>query len=63
MRLHHMARELAKCIDVRDVGCPLTWVRTRIALDQLAVGNDLVVVHAEMKKMNELMDAAVLAAR
>jgi tRNA 2-thiouridine synthesizing protein A len=31
-------------IDVRDVACPLTWVRTRVALDRLAAGETLEVV-------------------
>jgi len=31
-------------IDVRDVACPLTWVRTRVALDHLAAGEALEVV-------------------
>jgi TusA-related sulfurtransferase len=31
-------------IDVRDVSCPLTWVRTRIALDRLPVGGELEVL-------------------
>ena len=25
-------------LDVRDVACPLTWVRTRVALDRVPVG-------------------------
>jgi len=35
---------VAKRIDVRDVACPLTWVRTRVALEQIAVGEALEVV-------------------
>lgn len=31
-------------IDVRDVACPLTWVRTRIALEGVAVGESLEVL-------------------
>jgi tRNA 2-thiouridine synthesizing protein A len=31
-------------IDVRDVACPLTWVRTRVALDRLATGDALEVL-------------------
>jgi tRNA 2-thiouridine synthesizing protein A len=30
-------------VDVRDVACPLTWVRTRVALERLAVGEELEV--------------------
>ena len=31
-------------IDVRGVGCPLTWVRTRVALDRIATGEALEVL-------------------
>jgi TusA-related sulfurtransferase len=31
-------------VDVRDVVCPLTWVRTRVALDRLAPGEELELV-------------------
>jgi tRNA 2-thiouridine synthesizing protein A len=31
-------------VDVRDVACPMTWVRTRIALDRLAPGEALEVL-------------------
>lgn len=31
-------------IDVRAVACPLTWVRTRIALDRLGAGEALEVL-------------------
>jgi tRNA 2-thiouridine synthesizing protein A len=31
-------------VDVRSVACPLTWVRTRIALDRLAPGDALEVL-------------------
>jgi tRNA 2-thiouridine synthesizing protein A len=31
-------------IDVRDAACPLTWVRTRVALDQIAGGEILEVL-------------------
>ena len=33
-------------VDVRDVACPLTWVRTRIALERVAVGESLEVLLA-----------------
>ncbi len=35
---------VARRIDVRDVACPLTWVRTRVALDQIAAGEALEVL-------------------
>ncbi len=31
-------------VDVRDVACPITWVRTRIALDRLRPGDALEVL-------------------
>ncbi len=31
-------------VDVRDVVCPLTWVRTRVALDHVAPGEALEVI-------------------
>jgi tRNA 2-thiouridine synthesizing protein A len=37
-------RAAARRIDVRDVACPLTWVRTRVALDQIAAGETLEVL-------------------
>jgi tRNA 2-thiouridine synthesizing protein A len=33
-------------VDVRDVACPMTWVRTRVALDRLAPGEALEVLLA-----------------
>ena len=39
-----MSSASARRIDVRDVACPLTWVRTRVALDRLAVGDVLEVL-------------------
>lgn len=34
-------------LDVRDVACPLTWVRTHVALGRLAVGEQLEVLLLE----------------
>lgn len=34
-------------IDIRAYACPLTWVKTRIALDRLAEGDRLEVLLAE----------------
>ncbi|HVI75379.1 MAG TPA: sulfurtransferase TusA family protein [Anaeromyxobacteraceae bacterium] len=36
--------EPAARLDVRDVACPLTWVRTHVALSRLAEGEALEVV-------------------
>ncbi len=35
---------MTKRIDIRDVACPLTWARTRVALDQIAAGETLEVL-------------------
>jgi tRNA 2-thiouridine synthesizing protein A len=34
-------------LDVREVACPLTWVRTRIALQRIAAGEVLEVLLGE----------------
>jgi tRNA 2-thiouridine synthesizing protein A len=34
----------ASRVDVRDVGCPLTWVRTKVALDRVEVGEVIEVL-------------------
>ena len=31
-------------LDIRDVTCPLTWVRTKLALEAMAPGEELVVL-------------------
>ncbi len=31
-------------VDVRDVSCPLTWVRTRLVLDRVAPGESVEVL-------------------
>ena len=33
----------AHTLDVTDVTCPLTWVRTKLALERLAPGDELAV--------------------
>jgi TusA-related sulfurtransferase len=37
------ASPAVRVVDVRDVACPLTWVRTRVALERLAIGETLEV--------------------
>jgi TusA-related sulfurtransferase len=34
---------VAHTLDVTDVTCPLTWVRTKLALERLAPGDELTV--------------------
>ena len=31
-------------LDIRDVTCPLTWVRTKLALERMAPGEELRVL-------------------
>jgi tRNA 2-thiouridine synthesizing protein A len=40
------SRDAEPCarVDVRDVACPMTWVRTRVALDRLGPGDALEVL-------------------
>ena len=38
-----MTRVAAHTLDVTDVTCPLTWVRTKLALERLAPGDELTV--------------------
>ena len=33
-------------LDIRDVTCPLTWVRTKLALEAMAPGEELLVLLA-----------------
>jgi tRNA 2-thiouridine synthesizing protein A len=40
----HPAAEPVDRVDLRDVSCPLTWVRTHVALGRLAEGEALEVV-------------------
>ncbi len=35
--------DIAGAVDIRDVACPMTWVRTRLALDRIGVGEILEV--------------------
>ncbi len=34
-------------LDIRHVTCPLTWVRTKLALEAMAPGEELLVLLAE----------------
>ena len=34
---------MAATLDITALTCPLTWVRTKLALDRLAPGDELVV--------------------
>ena len=46
-------------IDIRAHACPLTWVKTRIALDRLAEGELLEVLLAEGEPLENVPRTAV----
>ena len=37
---------MSATLDIRDVTCPLTWVRTKLALERMAPGEELLVLVA-----------------
>ncbi len=45
---------MSMCIDVRDAACPLTWVRTRVALDRLAAGETLEALVLECESLEDV---------
>lgn len=47
-------------LDVRLVACPLSWVRTRIALERLAAGEALEVLLAEGEALESVPRSAEL---
>lgn len=47
-------------LDVRRVACPMTWVKTRIALDPLAPGESLEVLLAEGEPLDSVPRTAEL---
>jgi TusA-related sulfurtransferase len=47
-------------VDVRALACPMTWVRTRIALDPLAPGESLEVLLREGEPLESVPRTAEL---
>ena len=47
-------------LDVRSFACPMTWVKTRIALDPLAPGDALEVLLAEGEPLDSVPRTAEL---
>ena len=45
-------------LDVRDVTCPLTWVRTKLALEAMLPGEQLRVLLAEGEAMENVPRSA-----
>jgi len=52
-------RIAAAMIDVRDVSCPITWVRTRIALEKVGTGELVVVLLREGEPLRNVPASAV----
>ncbi len=51
----------AHTLDVTDVTCPLTWVRTKLALERLAAGEELVVRCREGEALENVPRSAAAA--
>jgi len=47
-------------LDVRQIACPLTWVRTRIALERLGPGEALEVLLADGEALESVPRSAEL---
>ena len=45
-------------LDIRDVTCPLTWVRTKLALEALAPGEELLVLLGQGEAMENVPRSA-----
>ena len=52
-------RIAAAMIDVRSVTCPITWVKTRIALEKVALGELVVVLLREGEPLRNVPATAV----
>ena len=51
----------AHALDVTDVTCPLTWVRTKLALERLEPGDELTVVVNEGEALENVPRSAAEA--
>jgi len=47
-------------LDIRQLACPLTWVRTRIALEELGPGEELEVLLADGQALESIPRSAEL---
>jgi TusA-related sulfurtransferase len=47
-------------LDIRPFACPLTWVKTRIALERLSPGQELEVLLGEGEPLESVPRAAAL---
>ncbi len=51
----------AASLDVRDVRCPMTWVRAKLALERLAPGDVLLVTCAPGEALENVPRSAAAA--
>ena len=51
----------AHTLDVTDVTCPLTWVRTKLALERMEPGEELVVTCPEGEALENVPRSAAEA--
>ena len=49
---------MSATLDIRDPICPLTWVRTKLALEAMAPGEELVVLLAGGEAMENVPRSA-----
>lgn len=45
-------------LDITDLTCPMTWVRTKLALERLAPGEELTVLCPEGEALENLPESA-----
>jgi tRNA 2-thiouridine synthesizing protein A len=48
-------------LDITELRCPLTWVRTKLALERLALGEELVVLCPEGEALENVPRSAAEA--
>ena len=49
---------MARTLDITDQTCPLTWVRTKLALEAMASGEELVVLLPEGEALENVPRSA-----
>ncbi|MGI8623149.1 MAG: sulfurtransferase TusA family protein [Solirubrobacteraceae bacterium] len=49
---------MATTLDITELRCPLTWVRTKLTLERLAAGEELVVLGAEGEELENVPRSA-----
>jgi TusA-related sulfurtransferase len=49
---------VAATLDITDLTCPMTWVRTKLALERMAAGDELVVLCPEGEALENVPRSA-----